>query len=203
MKEIKLVITEPFINGPSWLIENPGLEIIIISGESSLAEVDAALYKTLFYNDIPITDNPSESLELLMKEMDEQESIVTGGLLFRVDDKVIEPGCCCGLEQWREVVNHLRQGRRPWLGHDPIRGCEFLEDSICIISDNLEEYPKERESRQKKQYKLEYSKAEMEALLIQLEKDRDDFINGPLKKRLDELVPEIADKFCEAWRKNF
>lgn len=138
-----------------------------------------------------------------MKEMDEQESIVTGGLLFRVDDKVIEPGCCCGLEQWREVVNHLRQGRRPWLGHDPIRGCEFLEDSICIISDNLEEYPKERESRQKKQYKLEYSKAEMEALLIQLEKDRDDFINGPLKKRLDELVPEIADKFCEAWRKNF
>ena len=31
MKEIKLVITEPFINGPSWLTENPGLEIIIIS----------------------------------------------------------------------------------------------------------------------------------------------------------------------------
>ena len=48
MKEIKLVITEPFINGPSWLTENPGLEITIISGESSLAEVDAALYKTLF-----------------------------------------------------------------------------------------------------------------------------------------------------------
>lgn len=43
----------------------------------------------------------------------------------------------------------------------------------------------------------------MEALLIQLEKDSDDFINGPLKKRLGELAPEIADKFCEAWRKNF
>ena len=47
MKEIKLVITEPFLNGPSWLTNNPGLEIIVISGASSKAEVDGPLKKRL------------------------------------------------------------------------------------------------------------------------------------------------------------
>ena len=46
--------------------------------------------------------------------------IMAGGLLVRdtTTGVVIEPGCCCGLEDWRDWQD-LLDGGAVWLGHSP------------------------------------------------------------------------------------
>ncbi|MDX8054259.1 hypothetical protein SK571_33225 [Lentzea sp. BCCO 10_0798] len=36
----------------------------------------------------------------------------------------VGPGCCAGLESWRERAR-LLDGEVPWLGHSPTSGVEF------------------------------------------------------------------------------
>ena len=200
MKEIKLVITEPYFACPSWLEENRGINAVTLTGQCSLAEVDVALYCVLGYNSIPLTDTPEGSLGLLMAEMERQESVVSGGLMFRDENCVILPGCCCGLEGWRKVIEDIRQGIVPWLGHDPFRDCIFKDDFVTICSDSLEECTSEdREARLQELVRISFTRAELEAFFSKLEQDMTDFIYGPLKLRINQLVPEITERFLSAW----
>ncbi|MBM80865.1 MAG: hypothetical protein CMJ78_09750 [Planctomycetaceae bacterium] len=47
----------------------------------------------------------------------------------------IIPGCCCGLESWREWLEVSSGGKAPWTGHDPSPLIEREEDIIRIWSD--------------------------------------------------------------------
>ncbi|WP_308120775.1 hypothetical protein [Paractinoplanes bogorensis] len=59
--------------------------------------------------------------------------IVPGGL--RLTDTVtgmaVVPGCCAGLEDWRDWVRAL-DGESPWLGHDPGPVIEFADDGLRV-----------------------------------------------------------------------
>lgn len=52
-----------------------------------------------------------------MKEI--KIAAMSGGLLFQGNEKVITPRCCCGLEEWKQIVNDIKAEQRTWLGHDP------------------------------------------------------------------------------------
>ncbi|GAA2624075.1 hypothetical protein GCM10010399_64300 [Dactylosporangium fulvum] len=45
--------------------------------------------------------------------------IAPGGLTLTDTNTVITPGCCCGLEDWRDWARALDDNTPPWLGHDP------------------------------------------------------------------------------------
>jgi hypothetical protein len=45
--------------------------------------------------------------------------IAPGGLILSDTTTTIVPGCCCGLEDWRDWARALTGGQPPWLGHDP------------------------------------------------------------------------------------
>ncbi|MGI5175871.1 hypothetical protein ACQEVZ_06010 [Dactylosporangium sp. CA-152071] len=45
--------------------------------------------------------------------------IAPGGLILTDPTTVITPGCCCGLEDWRDWARALVDNEPPWLGHDP------------------------------------------------------------------------------------
>lgn len=62
--------------------------------------------------------------------------IVAGGLRL-VDDvtgMVVVPGCCMGLEDWRDWVQVLAGGT-PWLGHDPGPDVEVIGDDLRVWQD--------------------------------------------------------------------
>jgi len=54
--------------------------------------------------------------------------ILDGGILE------ITPGCCCGLEDWRDLLT-IPEGDSPWMGHDPNPSCTFAEDRIRFVGD--------------------------------------------------------------------
>jgi hypothetical protein len=65
-------------------------------------------------------------------------SIVSGGLRASDDDHEITPGCCCGLEMWREWHLLLSSSQSPWLGHDPDAWVEIQGDTFIVWSDGPE-----------------------------------------------------------------
>lgn len=204
MKEIKIVATEFYYKCPCWLTEDVSIQLVKVTGLCTAAEVDTLLYGLLGFNDIPLSINPAESLIALMQEMKENNVAMSGGLLFQEDEKVITPSCCCGLEQWKEIVDDIKAKKRPWLGHDPWGTCIYEEDKTIVCSDDisiLQEKNKDKvaASEEIEIVKIIYTDKELEVLFHQIETDMQEFIQGPLKKRILELAPEIAEEFCDAW----
>ncbi|MDP9794469.1 hypothetical protein J2S43_002981 [Catenuloplanes nepalensis] len=63
----------------------------------------------------------------------EQEALtVSGGLRLTGGGTTIVPGCCAGLESWRDWALVLR-GETPWLGHDPHVAATLGEDGIIRV----------------------------------------------------------------------
>lgn len=62
--------------------------------------------------------------------------IVAGGLRLvdTVKGMVVVPGCCAGLEDWRDWVRVLTGGAL-WLGHDPGLEIEIIGDDLCVWQD--------------------------------------------------------------------
>ena len=71
MKDIKIVATELYYECPNWLKEDRKIEIVKVAGSCTAVEVDTLLYGLLGFNNIPLSENPIESLTALMQEMEE------------------------------------------------------------------------------------------------------------------------------------
>ena len=64
-----------------------------------------------------------------------EEQILPGGLMVIKGDYIIEPSCCCGLEDWREWYWALEGDGSPWLGHDPSPAAEPLPSGVLLHTD--------------------------------------------------------------------
>jgi hypothetical protein len=60
--------------------------------------------------------------------------LLPGGLQTSYGNQEINPGCCCGLETWREWEQVLKGGS-PWLGHDPAPWVELCGNAVRVWSD--------------------------------------------------------------------
>ncbi|MFG3558598.1 hypothetical protein ACGGAQ_29905 [Micromonospora sp. NPDC047557] len=62
--------------------------------------------------------------------------IAAGGLQVRdrTNGTVVTPGCCAGLEDWRDWAQVLI-GDSPWLGHDPGPEVEFISEDLRVWQD--------------------------------------------------------------------
>lgn len=203
MKEIKIVATEFYYKCPRWLTKDKSIKLVKITGLCTTTEVDALLYGILGFNQISLSSKPIESLTVLMQDMKENNVAMSGGLLFQEDEKIIKPSCCCGLEQWKEIVNDIKAKQKPWLGHDPWGTCIYEEDKTIVCSDDIEMYQEISKYKQKRIeeeiVKIVYTNKELKILFHQIETDMQEFIQGSLRRRILELAPEIAEEFCNAW----
>ena len=77
-------------------------------------------------------DSTATSAEILAKEF---PGVLPGGFAVVDRGRVIAPGCCCGLETWRDWLGVVRTRRSPWMGHDPAPLVEVLEDSVHVWTD--------------------------------------------------------------------
>ncbi|WP_146099720.1 hypothetical protein [Kineococcus xinjiangensis] len=74
-----------------------------------------------------------EAIDLLIAA---DELATPGGLLLKDSARAVQvsPGCCAGLEDWRQWVD-LLDGRQPWLGHSPSAGVELFTDYFRVWQD--------------------------------------------------------------------
>jgi len=69
--------------------------------------------------------------------------VLPGGLALEDQDgRVLRPGCCSGLETWREWFSVSKASSSPWMGHDPAPWIEDRGDVLRVWSDGgLSERP--------------------------------------------------------------
>ncbi|MFI7633902.1 hypothetical protein [Nonomuraea sp. NPDC049400] len=106
----------------AWPIAEPSSDrLLALSGRMSPADVGTAMAVIFSYNGIPVTHAADLTEAHLEQHLAEAEGLIApGGLRFRdtTTNVNVSPGCCFGLENWRDWWNVAR-GQGAWLGHDP------------------------------------------------------------------------------------
>ncbi|MFF3559961.1 hypothetical protein ACFYXS_07995 [Streptomyces sp. NPDC002574] len=106
-----------------WPIADvPAYQFVRLSSRMSSLEVGTATATLTDYNSAASgNDVPALDASEPVRRLTEAERVIApGGLRVRDSDAgtEISPGCCSGLEDWREWFI-LLDGEVPWLGHSP------------------------------------------------------------------------------------
>ncbi|MEV4367722.1 hypothetical protein AB0J71_11680 [Nonomuraea sp. NPDC049637] len=114
--------THDAVDFTAWPITEPSNDrLLALSGRMSIADVGTAMAVIFSYSGLPITHAAELTEAQLRQHLAETGGLIApGGLRFRdtTTDVDVPPGCCFGLENWRDWWEVAR-GREPWLGHDP------------------------------------------------------------------------------------
>jgi hypothetical protein len=119
----------------------PPHQFMALSSSMSPLEVGSALAMLADYNsrtgddDRPLMD----ASEAICRLLETDKVIAPGGL--RVHDTrtnvTVQPGCCCGLEDWREWLD-VADGETLWLGHDPSPRLEHADEVVQLWPDSVD-----------------------------------------------------------------
>ena len=107
-------------------------DFIPIGSRMTGDEIDAFLRAVLAYgNDQPIPSEPVDVLYALSGDT-LGTRILAGGLLVRSDAVLMEPGCCCGLEEWSLWFDAIDGRVMPTFGHNPVVWTERCGEDVLI-----------------------------------------------------------------------
>ena len=183
MSELRLTPAyEDAMGGPDEPLLRP------IKAMATKADYDAFLISLCDYNQ----DAPRGTLgESIQRLADEEECVISGGLIASKDEFLLVPGCCCGLEGWAEWKGIEPGADSPWLGHNPSPSIEALDQLVVlhsgggIVSATSHNPPD----------KLEVTYAELNAAVAQAERDLTAFMSGLRNHLLEEYGPS-GDKLA-------
>jgi hypothetical protein len=157
-------------NDPLWpLSSDPPFSFLRLHSGSASDEVGMVMQTACAYGQGEILSSITETLEVFLSQ---ERFVMPGGLQF-VEDGVakVVPGCCCGLENWREWLNVPYGQKFIWAGHDPSPSVEYFEQGIRIWQDEKgEEIPFIEFTREEMESLLKKTEADLKGFLVQLEK---------------------------------
>ncbi|MFE7790541.1 hypothetical protein [Streptomyces sp. NPDC057460] len=119
----------------------PPYQFMALSGSMSPLEVGSALAMLANYNSLTGDDDHplADAGEAIRRLLETDKVIAPGGL--RVHDTrtnvTVRPGCCCGLEDWREWLD-AADGETLWLGHDPSPRLEHADEVVQLWPDGAD-----------------------------------------------------------------
>lgn len=199
MRRVSAVIQDPYFEQPYWISKVEYKETTYLSRFST--SEDAGLFLSLVcgYNNIEVDREPAEVLNELITF---DEIALSGGIAFAEKNKVILPSCCCGLENWRDVLEAIQSKKDVWLGHDPFPTLEYLNDSVRVWSDDYTgTFRKDLSERElQKMFYIEYNRNDLIIKLQAIETDLLEFYKHSLEKVLcmtdDNLKEMLFLKYC-------
>jgi hypothetical protein len=133
------VLETPEVGGfPFWAVAGlPPYTFAPLSGRMSVLEVGSALAMLADYNARAGEDDRPAGAEALVRGLLTTEKILAPGGLRLHDTATgvtVLPGCCCGLEDWREWLG-VADGESLWLGHDPSPRFEHTPGTVRLWPD--------------------------------------------------------------------
>ena len=99
------------------------------TSNSTLNDVSLLIGSLLSFNELPFN---SKFVDALYKK---EELALVGGLLFEQNDLKIGASCCADYQDWVDVVDDIKTGAFPWMGHDPSPWFDFEGNNIIVWSD--------------------------------------------------------------------
>ncbi|SDW43518.1 hypothetical protein SAMN05421504_101571 [Amycolatopsis xylanica] len=175
----------PFRHWP--VADQPPDDLIVLSGDLAEPEVGKAIAAIAEYNQREA--GSPDAFSLLRALAGSERVVVSGGLRARdtTTGVTIEPGCCCGLEDWRDWF-YLVHGAEPWLGHDPEPKLEFGPGVARLWPDA---------DREATAPPLEIPLADLPARLAAIQRDLRDFV-GLVRKWAEPYGPALAADLAAA-----
>lgn len=109
---------------------------IRLHGATSDEDIGSLMVTTCEYNDIASATTPEAIFGNILAN---EDIVLPGGFRFSQNEvPKIVPGCCSGLEGWREWLGVLNNDCSVWAGHDPSPWVERREDVYRLWSDEGE-----------------------------------------------------------------
>lgn len=135
-KSIEAVAEITSVEGdPPWpVIPLTDFSFLRLHSEATLEEIGTIVLAACLYgrDEESVEMTPNALLALLMTE----NLVLPGGVRFSQDGAVkVIPGCCSGVEDWREWFNVLA-GEAIWTGHSPTPTVELVKDDLRIWKDS-------------------------------------------------------------------
>ncbi|MFE5142946.1 hypothetical protein ACFRDV_35740 [Streptomyces fagopyri] len=131
--------TPDTVDSSFWPVADlPPHQFMALSGRMSPLEVGTSLAMLVDSNSQPGDEDrpPTDAGEAIRHLLKVDKVIARGGL--RVHDTrtnvTVRPGCCCGLEDWREWLD-VANGETLWLGHDPSPRLEYGGETVQLWPD--------------------------------------------------------------------
>ena len=190
-KSIEAVVELVHFDGEApWptIVECPDPYLRISPGLTS-EEIGSLVLTACIYNHTEIAPVASETLQAFMNN---DGFVLPGGLRFSEGGLVkIIPGCCGGLEGWREWLDVPHGKNAVWAGHDPSPYIEYVEGGVRIWQNEKAEGVNF----------IELGLSEMEALLQKVVFDLEGFLIQ-LRKWIESVSPEIRDSFVAYFSEN-
>jgi hypothetical protein len=123
-------------------------------------------------------------------------AVLPGGIGVVLDDRIIMPSCCCGLEHWPEWRQVLTTGQSPWTGHDPAPLVELRDDIVQIWSDGgMGEKPSHETP-------ITFGRSAFALAVESVAQDLHDFLH-PLRVWLDRHAPHASAVFVSKFAARF
>jgi len=109
---------------------------IRLTSETDVLELGTVMAEICLYAADYAADATTETADILSALGDLETVVVGGGIELVVDDDVVStPGCCAGLETWREWIAFVDGGMHaPWCGHDPDTDFERLPTGEIVVA---------------------------------------------------------------------
>lgn len=189
-KRIEAVVEiQSFEAEPPWALASvAGWSLLRLFSGSTKEEVGSVILTAGSYNHhLKVQSSAIETLNAFVSE----DFVLPGGLRFLENERIkVVPGCCSGLENWREWLD-VPNGNSIWAGHDPSPGVEFIGDTIRVWQD---------EKADGVEF-IDFGVDEMRSLLGKVESDLKGF-TVRLGEWADFVAPNLRQKMVEHFAKN-
>jgi hypothetical protein len=162
-----------------WQVTDQDTGWLRVHTAMSPHEVGMAMYSLAFHtcgDDVPTT--VAAALAVVTGPDD---LYVPGGLLLHDPSTgvTVEPGCCCGLFEWRDWLGVL-DGQAVWFGHDPTPGVEHLDGGGVRVWVDAE---------YRERGHVDLDRDQLAGLLVSAQQDLVGFLSA-VRAWVQDLVPE-------------
>ncbi|WP_067473539.1 hypothetical protein [Actinomadura hibisca] len=183
----------------AWPIaERPDDLLLALSGQMSLDQVGTVMAELFSRSGIPV-EPLSELHHLLDRHLVEAECLTMSGGLRLHDTTTraqIVPGCCCGLEDWRDWAQLLQGDDELWLGHDPHTRVRIEQNKVRLDQNARALNPAFPSSV------LEISLNELPDLLKAAHRQLQGFLDS-VDRWAGALSPQAASRLVQIFDENF
>lgn len=168
---------------------------LVLDGRMAPQDVGSAVWRIAGSNgDVPEDGELPDPLEAFLYGLLTGEYLVAPGGFRMTDDAtgaVFEPGCCNGLEEWRDWLEVTDGTGEGWFGHDPYAAAERVGDTVRLTANTKVAHSPV----------IEVSVDELRRLLAAAEQDLRDFVRlagGWAERRLPGHAAAVTAALARA-----
>lgn len=184
-----------YVGCPFWPVDSPDFLLVVPRRPTPLQVgtlVWALIGRSLTTDDLTVT--ATDAADALAVHLNLDEDYAPGGLRVTAGGTVIDPGCCLGLDEWRDWLR-LLDGVGIGLGHSPDSGVDH-RGSVLRLWEGDDLQPPGQNPGADDRY-IDIPADALPSLLSAVQQDLAGFL-AALRPWAQAIAPDLADRLTTA-----